>query len=80
MFNLTPATRIFVCAKPIDMRKSFNGLFAMAQRANSLGSRLWEVFNEQILQLMKETTAPAAPSQDNKPGTTQKKNNTSQTH
>jgi len=29
MFNLTPATRIFVCAKPIDMRKSFDGLFAL---------------------------------------------------
>src|SRR5208282_1021411 len=33
MFNLSPATRIFVCAKPIDMRKSFDGLFAMV-RAN----------------------------------------------
>jgi transposase len=29
MFSLTPATKIFVCAKPIDMRKSFDGLFAM---------------------------------------------------
>lgn len=31
MFNLSPATKIFVCAKPIDMRKSFDGLFAMAR-------------------------------------------------
>ena len=30
MFNLSSSTRIFVCTKPIDMRKSFNGLFAMA--------------------------------------------------
>jgi transposase len=29
MFNLTPATKIFVYAKPIDMRKSFAGLFAL---------------------------------------------------
>jgi len=31
MFNLTPATRVFVCAKPIDMRKSFDGLFALVK-------------------------------------------------
>ncbi len=31
MFNVTPATRIFVYAKPIDMRKSFDGLFGMVQ-------------------------------------------------
>ena len=31
MFNLSPATRIFVCVKPIDMRKSFDGLFAMVR-------------------------------------------------
>lgn len=31
MFSLTPATRIFVCCKPIDMRKSFNGLFALVR-------------------------------------------------
>jgi len=29
MFNLSPSTRIFVHTKPIDMRKSFDGLFAM---------------------------------------------------
>jgi transposase len=31
MFNLTPATRVFVCSKPIDMRKSFDGLFGMVR-------------------------------------------------
>ncbi len=31
MFNLSPSTRIFVCAKPIDMRKSFDGLFGMVR-------------------------------------------------
>jgi len=31
MFNLSPSTRIFVCARPIDMRKSFDGLFAMVR-------------------------------------------------
>lgn len=29
MFNISPATRIFVCTKTIDMRKSFDGLFGM---------------------------------------------------
>lgn len=29
MFNLSPSTRIFVHTKPVDMRKSFDGLFAM---------------------------------------------------
>lgn len=29
MFNLGPSTRIFVSSKPVDMRKSFDGLFAM---------------------------------------------------
>lgn len=33
MFNISASTRIFVCAKPIDMRKSFDGLFGMV-RAN----------------------------------------------
>lgn len=27
MFNLSPAVRIFVCTKPVDMRCSFTGLF-----------------------------------------------------
>ena len=31
MFNLTPSVRIFVYAKPADMRCSFNGLVALAQ-------------------------------------------------
>jgi len=31
MFNLSPTVRIFVCTKPTDMRKSFNGLFALVQ-------------------------------------------------
>ncbi len=31
MFNLSPSTRIFVCTKPTDMRRSFNGLFGMVQ-------------------------------------------------
>ena len=31
MFNLSPSVRIFVCTKPADMRRSFNGLCAMVQ-------------------------------------------------
>jgi hypothetical protein len=31
MFNLSPAVRIFVCTKPVDMRRSFNGLFGLVQ-------------------------------------------------
>jgi transposase len=31
MFNLSPSVRIFVCTKPVDMRKSFNGLFGLVQ-------------------------------------------------
>ncbi len=31
MFNLSSSIRIFVCAKPVDMRRSFNGLFALVQ-------------------------------------------------
>lgn len=31
MFNLSPAVRIFVCTKPVDMRRSFDGLFALVQ-------------------------------------------------
>lgn len=31
MFHLSPSVRIFVCAKPVDMRRSFNGLFALVQ-------------------------------------------------
>jgi transposase len=31
MFNLSPAVRIFVCTKPVDMRLSFDGLFGMVQ-------------------------------------------------
>lgn len=31
MFNLSPSVRIFVCTKPADMRRSFNGLFGMVQ-------------------------------------------------
>jgi transposase len=30
MFNLSPSVRIFVCLKPADMRRSFNGLVALA--------------------------------------------------
>jgi transposase len=33
MFNLSPNTQVFVYAKPIDMRKSFDGLFGLV-RAN----------------------------------------------
>lgn len=29
MFNLSPSLRIFVCTKPVDMRLSFDGLFAL---------------------------------------------------
>jgi transposase len=31
MFNLSPSVRIFVCTKPTDMRRSFNGLVALVQ-------------------------------------------------
>ena len=31
MFNLSPSVRIFVCTKPVDMRRSFDGLFALVQ-------------------------------------------------
>jgi transposase len=31
MFNLSPSVRIFVCTKPVDMRRSFDGLFELAQ-------------------------------------------------
>jgi transposase len=31
MFNLSPSVRIFVCTKPIDMRRSFDGLFGLVQ-------------------------------------------------
>lgn len=31
MLNLSPSVRIFVCTKPVDMRKSFDGLFGMVQ-------------------------------------------------
>ena len=31
MFNLSPSVRIFVCTKPVDMRRSFNGLYALVQ-------------------------------------------------
>ena len=31
MFSLSPATRVFVALSPVDMRKSFNGLYADVQ-------------------------------------------------
>jgi transposase len=31
MFNISSSTRIFVCTKSIDMRKSFDGLFSMVR-------------------------------------------------
>ncbi len=31
MFNLSPSVRIFVYTKPIDMRRSFDGLFELVQ-------------------------------------------------
>jgi transposase len=31
MFNLQPTMRIFVCARPADMRCSFNGLYALVR-------------------------------------------------
>ena len=31
MFNLSPSVGIFVCTKPVDMRKSFSGLFGLVQ-------------------------------------------------
>ncbi len=31
MLSLSPATRIFVALEPVDMRKSFNGLYSQVQ-------------------------------------------------
>jgi transposase len=31
MFTLTASVKIFVCTKPVDMRRSFTGLFALVQ-------------------------------------------------
>jgi hypothetical protein len=31
MFNISPFTRIFVAVKPVDMRRSFNGLFSLVR-------------------------------------------------
>jgi transposase len=31
MLSLSPATRIFVALAPVDMRRSFNGLYAHVQ-------------------------------------------------
>lgn len=31
MFNLSASIKIFVCTKPVDMRRSFDGLFALVQ-------------------------------------------------
>lgn len=31
MFNLSPSVRIFVCTKPVDMRRSFDGLYGLVQ-------------------------------------------------
>jgi len=31
MFNLSPQVRVFVYSKPVDMRRSFNGLSALVQ-------------------------------------------------
>lgn len=31
MFNVAASVRIFVCTKPIDMRRSFDGLFSLVQ-------------------------------------------------
>lgn len=31
MYNLSSSTSIFVCTKPVDMRRSFNGLYALTQ-------------------------------------------------
>lgn len=31
MISVSPATRIFVALEPVDMRKSFNGLYALVQ-------------------------------------------------
>ena len=31
MLSVTPATRVFLALAPVDMRKSFNGLFTLAK-------------------------------------------------
>jgi transposase len=31
VFNLSPSVRIFVCTKPVDLRRSFDGLFSLVE-------------------------------------------------
>ena len=31
MLSLSPATRVFVALEPVDMRRSFNGLYAAVE-------------------------------------------------
>lgn len=48
MLTLTPAPRIFVAVEPIDMRKSFNGLYAAVQSVlgeDVLGGHLYVFTN-----------------------------------
>lgn len=48
MISLPPAVRIFVCLKPVDMRRSFDGLAAMARdviRQDPLSGHMFVFFN-----------------------------------
>jgi transposase len=50
MFSLSPATKVFVALNPIDMRKSFNGLYALVQtllQENPLSGHLFLFTNKQ---------------------------------
>ena len=55
MLNLSTATRIFVALEPVDMRKSFNGLYAGVQSVlrEEPTSGHWFVFTNKLRNRLK---------------------------
>ncbi len=55
MLNLSTATRIFVALEPVDMRKSFNGLYARVQSVlrEEPTSGHWFVFTNKLRNRLK---------------------------
>jgi len=50
MLSMPPTTRVFVCAKPTDMRRGFDGLFALVRdflREDPLSGHLF-VFHNRV--------------------------------